>query len=216
MAERDLFPTVIETERLRLEPRAPEYVDVHELYRICSSSSPEMEEVTRYLPWSPHETPKETFGFLRRGEENREKHKKADYVIRPREGEDGAGEIAGFGGLTLQWDRRSASLGLWLRKRFWGRGYSGERAAALLHLAFEQLDLELVRVAHDLENENSRRAIERYVECFDGQCDGTFRNAAATADGDVVDQTHYTISQEQWRAAGCDAESTVRMRWDDS
>ncbi|KTG08468.1 GCN5 family acetyltransferase [Haloprofundus marisrubri] len=210
----DLFPTRIETERLRLEPRTPEYVDVHELYRICSSSSPEMDEVTRYLPWSPHETPKETYDFLRRGVAHRENHDTAGYVVRPRENEDGAGDIAGFGGLNLQWDRRSAGLGFWLRPRFWGRGYSGERAAALLELAFEHLDLELVRVAHDPENGKSKRAIEKYVERFGGQCDGTFRNAAAGMDGSVVDQTHYTITQEQWREA-TDGERTARIRWAD-
>ncbi|WP_224334903.1 GNAT family N-acetyltransferase [Haloprofundus halobius] len=209
-----LFPTVIETERLRLEPRTPEYVDVHELYRICSPS-PEMDEVTRHLPWSPHDTPKETSEFLRRGRQHRENHETVDYVIRPRENEDGAGEIAGFGGLNLQWDRRSAGLGLWLGKRFWGRGYSAERAAALLELAFDHLDLELVRVCHDPENENSRRAIKKYVDRFGGQRDGTFRNAAATVDGEVVDRTHYTVTQRQWREAGGDTEPTVRMRWDD-
>ncbi|WP_224268534.1 GNAT family N-acetyltransferase [Haloprofundus salinisoli] len=209
----DLFPTVIETERLRLEPRTPDYVDVHELYRICSSS-PEMGEVTRYLPWSPHETPKETFDFLRRGRQQRENHEMADYVVRLREGEDGAGELAGFGGLTLQWDRRSAELGLWLRRRFWGRGYSGERAAALLELAFERLDLELVRVAHDPENEKSRLAIEKYIGRFGGQRDGTFRNAAVGMDGSVVDQTHYTVTQTQWREATT-GERTATMRWGD-
>jgi RimJ/RimL family protein N-acetyltransferase len=197
-----------------LEPRTPEYVDVHELYSICSSSSPEMDEVTEYLPWSPHDTPKETFDFLRRGVAHREKHDAAGYVIRPREGEASAGDIAGFGGLHIEWGRRSAELGLWLRKRFWGRGYSGERAAALLELAFEHLDLELARVTHDPRNEKSKRAIEKYVERYGGQCDGTVRNATATMSGDIVDLTHYTITQEQWRASDGSGQS-VTFRWSD-
>jgi len=53
-----------------------------------------------------------------------------------------AGEIAGFGGFSVDWEKRTAVLGTWLRKRFWGRGYSGERAAALVEVAFENLDLD--------------------------------------------------------------------------
>jgi len=91
----------------------------------------------------PHETKKETLEFLERGRERWEDNEAASYVIRPREGEDdGAGEIAGFGGFSVDWEKRTAVLGTWLRKRFWGRGYSGERAAALVEVAFENLDLD--------------------------------------------------------------------------
>jgi len=110
----------------------------------------------------PHETKKETLEFLERGRERWEDNEAASYVIRPREGEDGAGEIAGFGGFSVDWEKRTAVLGTWLRKRFWGRGYSGERAAALVEVAFENLDLDLVAVSHLPENAQSQRAIEKY------------------------------------------------------
>jgi len=80
----------------------------------------------------PHETKKETLEFLERGRERWEDNEAASYVIRPREGEDGAGEIAGFGGFSVDWEKRTAVLGTWLRKRFWGRGYSGERRGGSL------------------------------------------------------------------------------------
>jgi ribosomal-protein-alanine N-acetyltransferase len=46
--------------------------------------------------------------------------------------------------LSIDWDRRVGTLGTWLRKSYWGRGYSSERAAALIELVFEQLDLEII------------------------------------------------------------------------
>ena len=131
--------------------------------------------------------------------EYRDEHEGTDYVIRPKEGEEGAGEIAGFGGLTLDWDTDSAELGTWLRKPFWGRGYSGERALALAELAFEQLDLELVTVTHDVDNEQSARAIEKYIERMGGRREGTLRNFHA---GDPpVDVVRYSVTQSEYRDA---------------
>jgi RimJ/RimL family protein N-acetyltransferase len=195
----ELFPFAIETDRLRLEPRTPEFVDLFEAYRICSSDEG-IEDVTEYMPWNPHTTPQETREFLERGRRSREEATEAEYVVRPRAGEEGAGDIAGFVSLKLDWDRRTAELGVWLRQRFWGRGYSGERATALVELAFDRLDLEYVRVCHDVDNENSQRAIERYVDRLGGQRDCLIRNRHVF-EGTPVDEYQYTISQEQWREA---------------
>ncbi|WP_058366003.1 GNAT family N-acetyltransferase [Haloparvum sedimenti] len=195
-----MFPETFETERLRFEPRWPERVDVHELYDICSND-PGIDEITEYVSWSPHETPKETAEFLERGRTKWDDREAAGYVIRPREGEDGAGEIAGMTGIGLKWDRRTAVLGLWLRKWFWGRGYSGERAAALCELAFDRLDLEIVVVSHHPKNEQSERAIGKYVDRFGGRREGRLRNTLLDLDGGVADEVRYSISQAEWREA---------------
>lgn len=195
-----MFPRTIETDRLRLSARSPETVDLDECYRICSSD-PGIDEVTEYVTWSPHETKRETLEFLERGQERREDREAASYVIRPREGEDGAGEIAGFGGFEVDWDRHTAILGTWLRKRFWGRGYSGERAAALVRVAFEELDLDVVAVSHHPDNEKSQRAIETYVDRLGGRREGRLRNHLTFVDGSVHDEVRYTITKEEWRSA---------------
>ncbi|ELZ30005.1 N-acetyltransferase [Halorubrum sp. E3] len=193
-----MFPETIETDRLRLEVGGPENVDLDECYRICSSDLG-IDEVTEYVTWDPHETKKETLEFLERNRELFEADEAAGYVIRPREGEDGAGEIAGFGGFEVDWEKRTAVLGTWLRKRFWGRGYSGERAAALVAVAFDDLDLDVVAVSHHPDNEQSRRAIEKYVDRLGGRREGRLRNALVYADGSVHDEVRYTISQAEWR-----------------
>lgn len=191
-----LFPERIETPRLVLEPRDHEHVDLAECYRICSADDG-IEEVTQYMPWSPHETINETAEFLDRGKSYWNDRKRAAYVVRPREGEPGAGEIAGFTGLSCDWDRRTGNLGVWLRKRFWGRGYSGERAGALMELAFCRLDLEVVAVTHHADNDNSRRAIEKYVEAHGGRCEGLLRNWIPYGE-EVADEYRYTISREEY------------------
>ena len=193
-----MFPERIETDRLRLE-RLDESVDTLTFYRICSSDDG-IDEVTAYMPWSPHETPKETDEFLESARSRWEDRTGADYAIYPRDGEDGAGDLAGVGGLDVDWDRRLGSLGTWLRKPFWGRGYSGERAAALLELAFERLELEVVEVTHHVDNEKSCRAIEKYVDRHGGRKEGVLRNWISH-DDHVADEVRYTISREEWARA---------------
>ncbi|MWV40369.1 GNAT family N-acetyltransferase [Natrialba sp. INN-245] len=123
---------------------------------------------------------------------------RAQYLIRPREGEDGAGEIAGAACLIVDRETQTATPGIWLRKRFWGRGYSGERAAALIELAFDRLDLDLVAIPVEDGNEKSRSAVEGYVERFGGGYDGVIRNATVRPDGRIVDRHRYTITREQY------------------
>ena len=193
-----MFPETIRTSRLDLR-RVSAAVDVLDQYEYVSGTDT-IEEETRYLSWEPHETPKETADVRATFEEAWEDAEAAVYALTPREGEDGAGAFAGTTGLHFDWDRRSAALGIWLRKPFWGRGYSGERAGALLDLAFDRLDLDLVSVEHQAGNEKSRRAVEKYVDRFGGRHEGVLRNGLESDDG-PVDAHRYSIAQAEWREA---------------
>lgn len=196
----ELFPDRIETERLVLEPLTTDHVDVFEFYEICSSD-PGIEEVTEYVTWDPHGTVGETRAFLESVEEDFADAEGCSYVIRLGSDEDGAGEIAGAAAMGVDWDRRAAGLGTWLRKRFWGRGYSGERAAAMMELAFDRLDLEIVEVFHETGNDKSRRAIEKYVDDHGGRHEGELRNHDAW-DGEPVTQHRYTVARAEYEASG--------------
>lgn len=193
-----MFPERLETERLSLARFGHDTVDLQELYRALSAD--ETERVARFMPWEPHATLRESYEFTERIERRWNDHDRATYAIRPREGEPRAGEFAGNATLGLDWRRRTGKLGIWLRKPFWGRGYAGERAAALLELAFDELDLELVAITHNVANENARRAIEKYVERFGGRRDGLLRNWTPYR-GEVADVYRYTITEEGYREA---------------
>ena len=194
-----LFPVEMESERVRYERLDPDTLDAFELYEHVRAGAPHIDEVTRYVTWDPYRHPKEAVDWIEECAESFEAGERATYVLRPTEG-DRAGEFAGLCGLTPDWDTQRAVLGTWLRKPFWGRGYSGERAARLLELAFERLDLELVTVSHDPANENSRRAIQRYVERFGGREEGRIRNDIVI-DGEPRDSIRYSISRREWREA---------------
>lgn len=196
-----LYPKRIETERLELEQLCHDNVDLLEFYRCLSDHEESIEEVTKYTAGiDPHRTPKETNDFIDRAEDSWNEHDNAWYVVRPKEGEDGAGEIAGIALLETDWECRVGTLGVVLRKHFWGRGYSAERATALLDVAFERLELEIVTVTCETDNENSKTAIEKYVNAYGGQRDGVLRHYAVDSDGEPLDYHNYSILREQYRA----------------
>ena len=93
------------------------------------------------------------------------------------------------------------TLGTWLRKRFWGRGYSGERAGALIEVAFERLDLQAVVVTVEPDNEKSMTAVSRYVEAHGGRREGLLRNYHADQDGTPVDVYRYTVTRAEYERA---------------
>jgi RimJ/RimL family protein N-acetyltransferase len=196
-----LFPATMESERLRFERIHPADVDLFEVYGVAGHHVDRIEETTRYMTWDPHQTPKESAEFVEHCGEQFDAGEAAQYLVRPKDGEDGSGELAGTTGLTVDWDRQLATLGIWLRPEFWGRGYSGERAGRLLELAFERLDLAYVAVTHATENEKSQRAVERYVDRFGGQREGTIRNGCVTQNGEPYDSVRYSISNQEWAEA---------------
>ncbi|WP_439027217.1 GNAT family N-acetyltransferase [Haloarchaeobius sp. DT45] len=200
-----LFPTAFETERLRYE-RLDQAVDVFELYEVMGQ--PGFADTAEHISKSKHHTPKDTLDYLSESEEKWTEADRANWAMFPREGEEGAGEFAGVASLIPLWDRRTARLGIWLREPFWGRGYSGERADALVDLAFDHLDLELVAAAHTDENDASKRAIEKYVERWGGQYDGILRNWVVL-DDEPRDLHRYTITRDQYDEADIAVDLTV-------
>jgi ribosomal-protein-alanine N-acetyltransferase len=193
-----VFPTEMESDRLRFEYLHPESFDAHELYEHVHADVPGIDEVTAFLSWDPYGNPQLAYEWVETCGEQFESGERATYAIRPREGED-AGTFAGLASIGPEWELKRATLGIWLRKRFWGNGYSRERAARFLELAFDRLDLEVVWVAHDVENTKSKRAIESYVERFGGTREGRIRNDLVV-DGEPRDVIRYSIPRSGWAA----------------
>jgi len=201
----DLFPERIETERLILEAATTETLDPLTLYEHTREGAPHIDEITEYVTWNPHETPKVASEFLEMITESRQAGEGGTYVIRPKPGEDGAAEFAGLSGIAADWDARTATFGAWLRKPFWGRGYSGERAAAFMEVAFDRLDLDAVVVTVQDGNEKSRKAVSRYIEAHGGHREGLLRNFEVNMDGSVVDIHRFTVTQEEYREVTADS-----------
>lgn len=202
-----MFPTRVETGRLHLR-RFDEAVDLaaaHEHFERDDGG----ERVFAYVTHDPHDTRKETLDELADITESWTDGDGACYAVVPKGSEDGGGQLAGDAHILPQWDSATAYLGVRLHRPYWGRGYSGERADALLTVAFDHLDLSLVRSACHVDNEQSERAIEKYVERFGGTFEGTLREWLPMDDG-AADVHQWSIHREEF-AANRDAAGAVTV-----
>lgn len=197
LAVNSLFPRTMETTRLSFQRLCEENVSIRTLYAHLSHGE-HIEEATEYVLWSPHDSLHDTQQLLQEADELWRDGEAANYIIRPAEGEEGAGEIAGKTELAIDWPRRTGELAVLLRKSLWGREYAGECFHALSELSFTHLDLEVVEAECAIENEQSRRAIEKFVENHGGEYAGVLRNWRVPEDGGPLDSHHFSLTQEQY------------------
>ena len=207
-----MFPKAFATDRLEFERFCSRNVSPTELYEIASTKSETIGAETAYLPWDPLRTMKESAERIEAFERQWEERERAEWLIRGgREADEveDSTEIIGSAGIICEWAKDLAILAIWLRKPYWGRGYSGERADALLEIAFERLDFDVVAIPLHSENTNSYRAVGRYVERHGGRYEGVLRNHAGRYD-EPVDHHRFSISQREYRSAD-GAETAVRF-----
>jgi RimJ/RimL family protein N-acetyltransferase len=224
----DLFPHAFETERLRYE-RLDAAMDAFELYEHMGTDA--FERLSEHISKDRHHHPKDTLDYLEESAEQWEAGDRANWAMFPRDGEAGANEaprasdsragearetgaFAGVASLIPLWDRRTARLGVWLLEEYHGRGYAGERADALVSLAFDRLDLELVAAGHTDENDASKHAIRKYVDRWGGEYEGVLRNWVVL-DDEPRDLHRYTISADEYAAADADVDLVVEERLED-
>lgn len=186
-----MFPEELSTDRLNLQKLSFQTISPFELYEHVNEDAEDINEITEYLSWEPHVNIKETEDFIKHTIKLWNKRETITYVIFIND------EFAGLTSLDISWPKKRGELGIWLRKPFWGKGFSQERASAILDLAFNKLDLKIVSVSHFKENKKSEKAIKKYINNYNGQCDGILRNWVPT-NNDVKDVCIYTISKEQY------------------
>ena len=108
-------------------------------------------------------------------------------------------ELIGFVRLGLS-GVRAAKLGYAIRADQWGCGYATDACAAMLELAFRELDLHRVTAAIGPDNAASISVVRRLGFAVEGRLrDHVFTN------GGWRDSLLYSILADQWAAAGVSA-----------
>lgn len=158
-----MFPTKIETDRLILKKPEKNSRFINELYSICSGNK--AEKITKFMSWKPHSNIKETEEFVYSLVDKFEKSKSINYMLI----EKSTNNFIGMGGLSTYWDKEYGQLGCWLKPKYWGNGYSSERALALIELNFEFLGLNYLEVRFDKNNKKCESCVSSYMSKVNGQ-----------------------------------------------
>lgn len=86
------------------------------------------------------------------------------------------------------------TFGYVLAQDCWGNGYMTEAVRRAMEYTFTEAGTRLMSVSHYTFNDRSRRVIEK----CGFTCEGTIRSAFQRFDGEVFDETVYSITKEEW------------------
>lgn len=191
-----MLPERLDAEPASLRRFCTDHVDAFDLYDLFREDADGVADVFAHVPQEPYATPKDAHDDIERAESSWSDGDEARYAVYAPDG-----GLAGYAGLVLDWDCRTADLGCILARPHWGEGYGRVAATALADLAFDRLDLELVAIGYESGNERSKRFVESWVEDAGGQYDGRLRNWTRVGD-EVLDHHRYTVSHDEWEANG--------------
>jgi ribosomal-protein-serine acetyltransferase len=144
----------IRTKRLRL--RAPERSDLTPLHEAISETLPEL---VCWLPWAqPNHGRADSRQYIRHARTSRGRGLALEYIV-----EDARTDrLLGIMSLhRIDWYRRMAGLGYWIRRSAWGEGVATEAGQAVLARAFRTGELHRVEAHVALENRASQRVVEK-------------------------------------------------------
>lgn len=151
------IPT-IETKRLRLRPFDPD--DAEDVRRLAGDA-----QVAATTLRIPHPYPDgEAERWIGTHEDKFKKGAALLLAITLKEMNDLLGAV----GLEISRLHEHAEIGYWIGVPYWGRGYATEAATAMLHFAFEQLNVHRVFAHHMLHNHASGRVLEKIGMAHEG------------------------------------------------
>jgi len=125
--------------------------DAASLFEISSDV-----ETTRYMSWGPHKYVAQTERFIAGVPGQRERGEELGFLV-TRDG-------ALLGHIALMEPRprdRSAVIGTWLHRDYWGTGVNTEAKAIMAALAFRKMGMERLSVYAAVTNERSRAALSK-------------------------------------------------------
>ena len=139
------------TKRLRLRP--PRRADLEPLHAAIEETLPDL---VQWLPWArPGHVRLDSRRYLRGARNAWSKRSAFEFVIE----EERGGLLVGVASLhRIDWSRRSAGLGYWVRRSRWGRGYAPEAAEALANHGFGRLGLHRIEI-HIAEHNRASHAV---------------------------------------------------------
>jgi RimJ/RimL family protein N-acetyltransferase len=180
----DPLPVLMGRSVLLREPRDD---DVDSLFELTSDP-----DVIRFLAIAPPASPDDTLYFIAKCREHRGQDREYVYVI----ADVASDRPMGIIGLRhVDRPMRTAQIGSWLGRKYWGTGANAEAKQLLLDFSFGPLALHRIEARIAVGNHRSRRAFER----LGGRCEGLLRESFFK-DGIYHDQDLFVVLEQEWRS----------------
>jgi ribosomal-protein-serine acetyltransferase len=185
----ELAPHELASSRLLL--RAPRRGDAAPLHAAIEET---LSELVPWLPWArPEHSRTDTRRYLRAARAAWGRRSSFEFVLEER----ATGRLLGMTSLhRIDWTRRCAGIGYWVRRSAWSSGYATEAADAALAHAFDALLLHRVEALVALANKPSQRVVEKLGFTREGVA-----REAEFIDGRFLDHFQYSRLESDPRPA---------------
>lgn len=185
-------PMIVESNSLVLEPLYEQDVDeVKQLNEDADNGY-----VTEYLKWNPerdNSSPIEKFV-----EQSEDMWGECYmYAVIEKETED----LVGVAANNVESLLSRCDIGVWIAEPSWESEYAPEVFSALGSIAFEFMDMEVVKGKVDADNRRSIRSLQKSILGLGGSFEGLIRNHSTEKDVDgyrVRDVVVYSINQSEF------------------
>ena len=178
----DTGTVTLQTARLTLRPFTR--ADAEEVYKSWASLS----EVTEFLSWRPHSSPKVTIDLVDTWVHQYKFRTTYNWCIEL--SCDKGNRLAGNIAVTRRGDS-SAELAYLIAPRFWGMGLASEAVRAVCSHLFETVGYSAVLLRIPAENKKSRRVAEKCGFTLSG----VTNNAATNHRGESLNLAEYSLSR---------------------
>ena len=140
---------IIETANLTLRPWVED--DAECLYHFAKNPN-----IGPIAGWPPHESVENSLNIIKTVFSKRE-----TYAIVKDDIPIGCVGLLFHPDTNHWWGEDSAELGYWVAEEYWGNNYATEASEALIKRAFEELDVKEIYASYRVENEQSKRVLEK-------------------------------------------------------
>ena len=173
----------IKTTRLVL--RKIELEDAEMMFRNWSND----DEVSRYMRWPTHKNVEETKATIQNWFDGYKENCRYHWGICLE-----SGEMIGSIGVmvTADYDYK-AEIGYSIGRKWWGQGYTGEAAKAVVDYMFRNTDIERIEAYHSVNNPASGKVMEKAGMRLEGFARHKYKNRDGFQDCNM-----YGIVRDDW------------------
>ena len=176
-------PPVLESQRIIL--RKLKVGDYKDMFEYASR-----DDVTKYLLWKSHPDADYTFDYLTYVQTQYKSGDFYDFAVVLRE----TGKMIGTCGFSsFDFPNNSAEIGYVINPSFRGNGYADEAVFRLLAYGFTELDLKRIEARYVVNNDSSRRVMEKCGMTFEG-----IHRSSVYLKGKYADVGYYSILLDEY------------------
>lgn len=168
-------------------------INIEDIHEVLSSE--DIEEISKNMILvEKSENFEDTKEFIEQERKKVRKNVKMSYVMRHRETQ----EFIGISTISYNNTLKEGTIGIWLRKEYWGKELSMERAIKFSEILFDEMGSRKMISMCFPGNEKAKKSIKKYIDKLDGKYIG-IEEDLLEVDGELKDVHVFIVNNPNYK-----------------